>query len=191
MMPSGAPRASFHGGNLCSSGRIKMFPSGDSPTNAIRITLQTTSVLPNRANRVAISSTPTSPSVIRKFDGSRKKPTILESGKNMRSAALFLPRLVPRFGFLVRRIEAREFDALLHFGHHPGLVQLMLGAFLRDEIELIFRDQHRAVVIDHDDVARKHRHAAAADRLVPTHEREPVDRGRRRHTRAPSRQFRL
>jgi hypothetical protein len=54
-------------------------------------------------------------------------------------------------------------------------------------IEQRLRDQHRTVLIGDDDVVRKHRNPAAADRLAPADEGQPGDRGRRREAVAPDR----
>ena len=100
-----------------------------------------------------------------------------------------LPRLVARLGLVVRRIEAGQRHAALDLAHHPAFVALVLGAFARDEVYEIFRDQHCAVVVDHDHVIGKHRNPAACDRLLPADEGQPVHRRMRRRALAPHRQI--
>ena len=81
-MPSGGPCDGSHGGKRCSSGRISTLPSGDSPAMASNTTLVTISQLAIRVNRVHSRMIPRRPSEIRKFVGSAKKPSTLESMKN-------------------------------------------------------------------------------------------------------------
>src|SRR6202051_1902741 len=205
-IPSGAPREAAHGGKRCSSGRIKALPSGDSPATARSAMLVTTSQLARRVNRVHRRIRPAMPIEIRILDGSAKKPSILERMKNTRSppaltvapracsqvaqylAARLAPRRVARLGVVIRRIKAGQLHALLDFAEYPALVELVLGAFVGDEIHHGLRNDDGAVVIGDDHIARKDGTAAAADRLLPADECQSVDGSRRRDPCAPHRQ---
>ena len=72
-MPAGAPREASQAGKRCSSGRISTLPSGDNPATASMTRLVAISQRARRVNRVDRSTTPTSPIVIRIFDGTVKK----------------------------------------------------------------------------------------------------------------------
>src|SRR5271170_1509065 len=145
MMPSGAPRDTSQGGKRCSSGRIRILPSGENPTKAISTRLVTMSQLARRRNRVHNSASPISPMKIRTFDGSAKKPRVLDRVKNIR--VVFLPRYVSRvlrpalpprgvarLGVVVRRIESGQLHAFFDFAEDPALVKLVLGALVGGEL---------------------------------------------------------
>src|SRR5216683_1764133 len=195
MMPSGAPRPASQGGKRCSSGRISTLPIGESPRMARTRRLPATSRRPARASRVRQSTSPRRPIETTKFEGMAKKPRILESTKNMSpppagSRGLLLPRLVARPGLLVHGIKAGELGAALDLLDDEALHPLLLSALLGDEGDEVFRDHHRAVVVADDDIAGEDGAAAATDRLLPADEGQAIDRGRRRHPRAPDRQLR-
>src|SRR5712692_5833265 len=180
MMPSGAPRPASQGGKRCSSGRISALPIGESPRMARTRRLPATSRRPARASRVRQSTSPRRPIETTKFEGMAKKPRILESTKNMSpppagSRGLLLPRLVARPGLLVHGIKAGELGAALDLLDDEALHSLLLSALLVDE---------------DDDIAGEDGAAAATDRLLPADEGQAIDRGRRRHPRAPDRQLR-
>src|ERR1700674_4172930 len=105
-----------------------------------------------------------------------------------RLLARLLPRLVALLVFFVRWIKTGELGALLYFLHQPAFHELVLGALSGDEIGQVLRDHYRAVVVGDDDVVRKDRTAAAADRLVPADKRQLVHRSRARHAGPPHRQ---
>src|ERR1700728_4678489 len=164
--------------------------------------LDTISQLASRRNRVSSNARPTSPTAINKFDGTAKKPSVLERMKNItlsshptppRQAKSSLARLAPgrvtRFGLVVRRIEAGQLDAPLDLGEDPALVKFVLGAFVRHELNQGLGNDHGTVVIEHDHVAREDRTTAAGDRLFPADEGQAVDRSRRGDARAPYRQL--
>src|SRR5580658_9222321 len=188
-MPSGGPCAGFHGGKRSSSGRMSIRPSGEYPTKAMSTRLDTISQLASRRNRVSSNARPTSPTAINKFDGTPKKPSVLERMKNItfsshptppRQAESSLARLAPgritRFGLVVRRIEAGQLDALLDLGEDPALVKFVLGAFVRHKLNQGLGNNHGTVVVEHDHVAREDRTTAAGDRLFPSDEGQAVDR---------------
>jgi hypothetical protein len=54
----------------------------------------------------------------------------------------------------------------------PGFELLLLGPRGADMIDQRRRNDHRPVAVGEDHVAREHRHAAAADRLLPAGKRE-------------------
>src|SRR5580692_6925000 len=177
-MPFGAPRDGSHGGNRSSSGRISALPSGDKPAIARRTRLVTTSQLANRVNRVSKRGRPSTPIEMKRLEGAAKKPRILERMKNIEQVpGATLPlrsRLPPcgvaRLGVVVRRIKPRQLYAIFHLAEHPALVQLMLGALMRHELQQVLRDDDDAVIIGNDDIAGKDRTAAASDRLLPADE---------------------
>src|SRR5437667_1163053 len=244
-MPSGAPRAGFHGGNRSSSGRMSALPSGEKPQIASSRMLATRHCSPARAKRVASSNAPTSPSTISTLEGSAKKPRIFERTKNIggpsnrslssrpracpgldpgprtggepgpitadpwqfrtirghgsalfagttklvfRSGLPFALRLVAHPRRFVGRIEAGQICALLDLAHDPRFESFLLRTLLGDLLHERGRDHHSAVGIGDDDIAGKHRNPAAADRLLPSDEGEPDDRGGRGNARAPDRQ---
>src|SRR6266436_5001924 len=188
-MPSGAPPEASHGGNRSSSGAISILPSGNSPKPRNRIIDVETSLRPVCANLVGIKASPMSPAANMSLDGTAKKPRSLEATKNIEDVLLWppAPLRITRLGFLIRRIEPGQLDALLDFGEHPALVEFVLGALVGDEIKQVLGDHHGAVVVGHDDVVGENRDAAAADRLVPADKRKAVDRRRRRDAGAPHR----
>src|SRR5207245_3312309 len=107
-----------------------------------------------------------------------KNPRILERGKNIHQS-LLLPRLVARLGVRVHGIEAGKLHPALDLADDEALHTLVLGALLGDEDEEVLRYHHRPVIVADDDVAGKDGAAAAADRLLPADESEPVDRSGR------------
>src|SRR5712672_4236 len=165
-MPSGAPPEASHGGNRSSSGAISILLSGNSPKARNRIIDAETSLRPVHTNLVRIKASPMSPAANMSLDGSAKKPRSLEMTWNIQDALLppFAPLRITRLGFLIRRIEPGQLDAVLDFSEHPALVEFMLGAFVGDEIDEILGDHHGAVVVGDDDVVGEDRDAAAADR---------------------------
>src|SRR5262249_51081931 len=127
-MPSGGPFEPSHGGNRSSSGKISALPSGSSPNAPNSTNDAATSRRPTAARRVGISPRPASPSTRMMLDGSARKPRIFEATKNIarrRSIQALAPLRVARLGLVVRRIEARQADALFHLGEHPALVKLV------------------------------------------------------------------
>ncbi len=157
-------------------------------------TLTTSSRRPARANRVGNSTAPTSPSVIRKLEGCDKKaedlrehrrtsrgPAATRASSRPRSAP-WSPRWADRGRAAARPSRPRP---TAQFSKRSCSVA-ELGHLLDQRL----RDHHRAVVVGDDDVAREHRDAAAADRLLPADEGEAGDRGRRGGARAPDRQAR-
>jgi hypothetical protein len=88
-MPSGAPRAGFHGGKRCSSGSINALPSGEKEQIASSRRLASRHCSPVRAKRVASSSAPAKPSTIRRLDGQVRKPRIFEATKNIGASLAF------------------------------------------------------------------------------------------------------
>ena len=88
-MPAGGRPPSVQAGKRCSSGRISALPIGVSPMMAISTMLIPASRPPRRRKRVAISTTPISPRMMIRLDGSAKKPRILARTKNIGAAAHF------------------------------------------------------------------------------------------------------
>src|SRR5260370_39432548 len=189
-MPAGAPPEGSHAGTRSSSGAISILLSGNSPNARNRMIDAETSRRPVRTNLVGIKASPMSPAAKMSLDSSAKKPRSLETIKNIEDALLraLAPLRITCLGFLIRRIEPGQLDALLDFGEHPALVEFVLGAFVGNEIDEILGDHDGAVVVGDDDVVGENRNAAAADRLGPTHKRQAVDRRRRRDAGAPYRQ---
>src|SRR5215831_10412517 len=134
---------------------------------------------------------------MKRLEGAAKKPRTLDRMKNIgvsaRRAILPLrsrlpPRGVTLLGVIVRRIKPWQLHAVLNLAEGPAFIQLMLGAFMRHELQQVLRDDDDAVIVGHDHVVRKDRAAAAPDRLLPANESEPVDRSRSGDARAPYRQ---
>src|SRR3954454_6647111 len=113
----------------------------------------------------------------------RKRSRAFSPGR--RTSSLLLPRLVTRFRLIVRRIKTGKDDAALDLAHDPALVALVLGAFIGDEVDQVLWDQHRPVIVDHDDVIGKDRAPAAGDRLLPADEGQAVYRSWRGRAGAP------
>src|SRR5499427_2008800 len=176
-MPSGAPRVASQRGNRSSSGMISALPAGERPRIASTMRLANASTRPARAKRVGNSNSPRMPIDTTRLDGMAKKPRILERGKNIHRS-LLLPRLVARLGVGVHGVKAGKLRPALDLADDEAFHALVLGALLGDEGEQILRDHHRPVVVADDDVAGKDGAAAAADRLLPADEREPVDGSR-------------
>src|SRR5262249_41662531 len=88
------------------------------------------------------------------------------------------PRGVTRLGVIVRRIKPWQLHAVLDLAEDPAFIKLMLGAFMRHELQQVLRDDDDAVIVGDDHVARKDRAPAASDRLLPADESESVDRSR-------------
>src|SRR5713101_9481558 len=82
-MPSGAPPEASHGGNRSSSGAISILLSGNSPKARNRIIDAETSLRPVHTNLVRIKASPMSPAANMSLDGSAKKPSSLETTKNI------------------------------------------------------------------------------------------------------------
>src|SRR5262249_47024765 len=97
------------------------------------------------------------------------------------------PGCVTRFGIFVWRIKTGQFDSLLDFAEDPAFVELVFSAFVRHEVHQILGNDHRTVIVHHNNVAGKYRAAAAADRLLPADESQAVDGCRSRHACAPYR----
>src|SRR5260370_9731612 len=186
-MPSGAPPEASHGGTRASSGAISILLSGNSPNARNRMIDAETSRRPVRTNLVGIKARPMSPAANMSLDGTAKKPRSLETIKNIEDALLraLAPLRITRLGFLIRRIEPGQLDALLDFGEHPALVEFVLGAFVGNAIDEILVDHHRAVIVRHHALVRENRNAAAADRLVPADKRKAPHPRRRRDAGAP------
>src|SRR5262245_23019046 len=188
IMPSGAPRVASQRGKRSSSGMISALPAGERPRIASTIRLAKASARPARAKRVGSSNRPRMPIETTRLDGMAKKPRILERGKNIHRS-LLLPRLLARLGVGVHGIEAGKLRPALDLADDKAFHTLVLGALLGDEGEEVLRDHHRPVVVADDDIAGKDGAAAAADRLLPADESEPVDGSRRGGARAPDRQL--
>src|SRR5262245_31475202 len=205
-MPSGGPRAGFHGWKRCSSGSISALPSGENPQIASSSMLARMHCGPARAKRVVTSSAPKKPSTTMRFDGQVRKPRIFETTKNIAPAnSLFVVLARPRSGLgpewllallivagargFVGRIETWKLGAVLDFAHDPGFEALLLRPLLRHLPDQCRGDHYCAIGVGHDHIVGKHRHPAAADRLLPADESEAGDRSRRRHPSAPNRQF--
>src|SRR6266853_5402485 len=145
-MPSGAPPEASHGGNRSSSGAISILLSGNNPKARNRTIDAETSLRPVHTNLVRIKASPMSPAANMSLDGSAKKPKSLAATKDIEDALLppLAPLRITRLGFLIRRIEPGQLDAVLDFSEHPALVEFMLGAFVGDEIDEILGDHHGA-----------------------------------------------
>src|ERR1700722_14562877 len=179
MIPAGAGPSCCQRGNRFSSAMVSARPTGRNPISAISTSGAAARGQPQRAKRVRVRTRPTMPARMTTLDGSSKNASSLETTKNIAQPMLCSfeaapPILVARLRLVVRRIEAGQLHALLHLGEHPALVELVLGPFMGDELDEVLGDHHRAVVVDHDVVLREHGDAAAADRLVPAAEGEPV-----------------
>src|SRR5262249_3274342 len=81
-----------------------------------------------------------------------------------------LEGFVARLRLGVSGIEAGKRNAAFDLGHDPGLETLLLDAQRRDFCDQRLRNDHGAVGVRDDDVAREHRDAAASDRFLPVDE---------------------
>src|SRR5205814_157151 len=99
-------------------------------------------------------------------------------GAGLAHPSRFLPSGVAGFGFFVHGIKTGKFGPALDLGDDEALHTLLLGARLGDEREQVLRDHHCPVLVANNDVTWKYRAPAAADRLLPTDESEPIDRSR-------------
>src|SRR5262249_31409983 len=68
----------------------RMFPSGENAQIASTTTAKTRTLRPSTANRVSMSSAPTSPSPIRKLVGTIATPSVLDRTKNTPTPSRFL-----------------------------------------------------------------------------------------------------
>src|SRR5262245_39438103 len=101
---------------------------------------------------------------IRRLAGRAKKPSVFDKTKNMRAAArrsiaLLAPGRVARLRLLVGRIKAGQLGPTLDLAHDPALIELVLGAFMRDELDEILRNDDGAVVVEDDHITRENRTA--------------------------------
>ena len=124
----------------------------------------------------ASSSAPTETRFKREIDAELERVQAflgLEAAALRASVSAFAcPSLVGGLVGLVRRVQAGQRLAGSNLPHDPALQALL---FHRGCTVVQQRRgyQHRAVVIGHHHVIREDSHTATADRLLPTHEREP------------------
>src|SRR5271163_4573973 len=81
---------------------------------------------------------------------------------------LLLRSGVPRFGFGVHGIEARQYRAVIDLVDDPAFHSLLLGAFGQYMVKEGLGDDDRTILIGNDHVIRENGNAAAADRFAPT-----------------------
>src|SRR3984957_9732380 len=95
------------------------------------------------------------------------------------------PILVAAEIVFVWRIKPGQLRAFRDFTHDPGLHALLLRGGASHVLDESGRDQHGAVVVNHNKIVGIDGDAAAADRLLPIDEGEAAHGGRGGCARAP------